>query len=260
MRKIKSLYYHDPSPSGFERMICYCQKRGYRFISLDDLYCVLMSKESVTEKLAFISLDDGWRGNLNLLPIIEKYNVPICVFVATGPLESGNFWWEYVREEYGVKKMFDFKKLSYVVFCEELQKIKLKYELDRSALTVKELVYISEHPLVTIQSHTVNHPILTNVPEDVLEKELLESQKTLEKLTNQKVYAFSYPNGSLSKREVDACKRHYKLAFSVEQNHISRECDLFLLPRYALTGQYHRDLLKLFGIWKYLKMLVDYFQ
>ena len=44
--------------------------------------------------MAFISLDDGWRGNLKLLPIFEKYKVPMCIFITTGPIESGNYWWE----------------------------------------------------------------------------------------------------------------------------------------------------------------------
>lgn len=254
MHTIKSLYYHNPSVQGFEKMVAYYQKRGYRFIDLQELYDILGTRKPLTEKLAFVSFDDGWQGNLHLIPIIEKYQVPICIFVATKPLESGNFWWEYVAKYMGVKKMFQFKNLPYGEFYKQLAEIKQQITLNRSAMTKEQMNDLAKHPLVTIQSHTVNHPILTNSPDYVLDMELKSSKETLEAYTGNQVYAFSYPNGSLTSREVDACKRYYKLAFTTEQRHIKLSDDLYLLPRYALTGQYYRDLLKVWGIWKWVKM------
>lgn len=253
MRKIHSLYYHNPSPLGFERMIVYHKKRGYRFIAVGELYEILKEKRTVHEKLAFISLDDGWQGNLRLVPVIEKYQVPVCIFVATEPLQSGNFWWEYVAHEAGPAQMLEFKKLPYQDFYGQLEGFKQRNRLNRSAMTCEELLSLSCHPLVSIQSHTVNHPILTHSPGDVLDMELHDSKVWLADFTGKDVYAFSYPNGSLTAREVEACKRYYKIAFTTEQNHISAGDDMFLLPRYALTGQYHHDLLKVWGIWKVVK-------
>ena len=94
MNKIKSLYYHNPSPKGFEKMVCYYINRGYRFIDVGELYSLLVLHKPLTEKLAFISLDDGRRGNLQLLPVMEKYKIPVCIFVSTEPLESGNFCYQ----------------------------------------------------------------------------------------------------------------------------------------------------------------------
>lgn len=253
MRTIHSLYYHNPNPDGFERMIKYYKWRGYRFISINELRDVLNKKINSTEKLAFISLDDGWQGNLRLIPVIERYNVPICIFVAMQPIESGNFWWEYVAKEMGYKQMFEFKKLPYKEFLKQLYEIKQRNPLNRSAMTTDELIQASKHPLVSIQSHTVNHPILTNVPLDVLNYELDESKKQIENLLHKNVFAFSYPNGSLTSREVDACKRYYDIAFTTEQRNINSNDNLLLLPRYALTGDFKRDLLKVWGFWKWIK-------
>ncbi len=255
MNTIKSLYYHNPNSMGFEKMIAYYKRKGYRFIDLEELYAILKTKKTLREKLVFISLDDGWKGNFQLIPVIEKYHVPICIFVATEPLISGNYWWEYVMKEMGVKQMFEFKKLPYTDFYKQLAEIKKRNLLERSSITKEELIELSKHPLVTIQSHTVNHPILTNSPEDILAMELKESKVELEQLTRKEVYAFSYPNGSLTEREVQACKQYYKLAFTTEQRHIKLSDDLHLLPRYALTGQFYRDLLKVWGIWKILKKM-----
>ena len=140
MKTIHSLYYHNPQPDGVERMIKYHQKLGYRFISLAELYEVLKRKSPVGEKLAFISLDDGWRGNLKLLPIFEKYKVPMCIFVATEPIESGNYWWEYVQKEIGYKKLQEFKNLPYKEFYQKLAEFKKRNLLNRTAMTKEELL------------------------------------------------------------------------------------------------------------------------
>ncbi len=254
--KIHSLYYHNPEVVGFEKMMRWHLKHGYRFVSLAELRSILAERRQVKERLAFISFDDGWRGNLSLLPVVERYNVPICIFVATEPIRNGNFWWEFVAKEIGYSQMQDFKQLPYAEFCSQLAGFRQRNPLERSAMTADELAKLSKHPLVTIQSHTVSHPILTNVPDDVLECELSDSKRQIEALTNKEVFAFSYPNGSLSEREVEAARRHYALAFTTEQRNINPTTDdLHLLPRYALTGNYHRDLLKLWGVWKIIKKI-----
>ena len=125
-------------------------------------------------------------------------------------------------------------------------------------MTIDELKEVAKHPLVSIQSHTVNHPILTKLPNNLLKFELKESQKQLEEITGKEVFAFSYPNGSLTNREIDATKKYYKIAFSTEQNNIRTSDDIYTLPRYALTGDYKRDLLKLYGLWKYIRKIKDF--
>lgn len=214
---------------------------------------IITKRKPINEKLGFISLDDGWRSNLQLIPVIEKYNVPICIFVATEPLDSGNYWWEYIIKESGRKAMIRFKDLPYNEFYAQLEEVKSHIDLERSSMTREELKDLAKHPLVSIQSHTVNHPILTSVPAEVLEKELAESKLFLEAMCEKEIIAFSYPNGSLSDREVEAAKESYKIAFSTEQRHITLKDNLHLLPRVALTGDYYRDLLKIYGIWPFIK-------
>ena len=140
MNTIKSLYYHNPNSMGFEKMIVYYIRKGYRFIDLEELYTILKTKKTIREKLVFISLDDGWKGNFQLIPVIEKYHVPICIFVATEPLVSGNYWWEYVMKEMGIKQMFEFKKLPYTDFYKQLAEIKKRNLLERSSITKEELI------------------------------------------------------------------------------------------------------------------------
>lgn len=82
---------------------------------------------------------------------------------------------------------------------------------------------------------------------------LVNLKNKVKKITGKSIFAFSYPNGSISHREINAAKKYYKIAFSTKPNNISASADLYTLPRYALTGDYMRDLLKMYGIWKYIK-------
>ncbi|MCQ2246610.1 MAG: polysaccharide deacetylase family protein [Bacteroidaceae bacterium] len=255
--KIISLYYHDPIISGFEKMIKYWQKRGYRFISIDEMRDIMLSKKEIKEKIAFITLDDGWKQNLELLPIIEKYNVPICIFISIQPVIDGNFWWEYVGKVYDKQGVNEFKLLPYEEFYKQLNTIKEKVTLTRSAMTIEEVKQISKHPLVSLQAHTVNHPILTSVPDDVLEMELKDGKEILEDLIDKKVYAFSYCNGRNTERESGMARKYYDIAFTTVQNNIQITDDIMLLPRFSLTGQWPRDLLKVKGIWWKIKHLAQ---
>jgi peptidoglycan/xylan/chitin deacetylase (PgdA/CDA1 family) len=254
--KIISFYYHAPIVKGVEKIIKYYKERGYRFVNVDELLKIMQSGVPVHERLAFLSLDDGWKQNFELLPIIEKYQVPICIFVSTQPVIDGNFWWEYVgkvRDKQGVN---EFKLLSYDEFYRQLDKIKKTVTLTRSAMTIDEVKEISKHPLVSIQAHTVNHPILTSVPDSVLEMEMMDSKRILEEWTGKKIIAFSYPNGRNSSREYEMARKYFDISFTTIQQHISATDDIMLLPRYSLTGQWPRDLLKVKGIWWKLKGLI----
>lgn len=254
--KIHSIYYHNPSPTKFERMLKWYIRKGYRFISMDEFLNVYKSSSILLEKLCLITIDDGWQGNMDLLPVIERYSVPVTIFVSTEPISSGNFWSEYIIKERGRNEMIEFKKLPYEEFNRQLDNAKRCIKLDRSAITIEQLKELKNHPLVSIHSHTVNHPILTNVPDDVLDMELKDSQHFLETVTKRRVYAFSYPNGSLTQREMLASKKYYEIAFTTEMRHISKDDNPFLLPRVALTGDFYRDLLKISGIWKYIKKIL----
>lgn len=253
-----AVYFHDVDVNQFERTIKWFVRHKYRFVSTDELKQWYEGKFNPTQKICHVSFDDGKRSNVNLLGICEKYNVPITICIATGALNSGNYWWEYVKAEKGHFEAF--KKYDFDRFNQELKLLKEKYELQRSALSVEELKEFEKSPLVTIASHTVSHYILTVVPENVLETELVESKNELEKLLKKEIDVFCYPNGSFSKREIERARKHYRFAFTTESKYLNRNTDdPMLIPRIALTGKYHRNLLKIFRIWQFFKRFKKFF-
>lgn len=249
MKSIKSIYYHNPTPLQLERTISWLQKKGYRFISISELYDYMIKCRPIQEKLVFLSLDDAWRNNLLLLPTIEKYHVPITIFAPIEPLTSGNYWWEYVPRE----ERETFKELPYEDFCQRLSKIKGQQTLHRSCMTAEELRSLAQHPLVSVQAHTLTHPILTSLSDAYLIKELKEGKEQLERIIGQEVDYFSYPNGTYAEREVALTKEIYKMAFTTDLRHITPHEDLWTLPRIEVTGLYFRDKLKFYNIWPFVR-------
>lgn len=129
--------------------------------------------------------------------------------------------------------MQNFKNLPHDEFESQLKKIKTEVaDLQRSTMTIDELETITKHPLISIQSHTINHPILTKLPDELLDFELSESQKQLEKITGKSIFAFSYPNGSISHREINAAKNIIKLHFQ-QSRIISRQVQI-CIPYHAM--------------------------
>lgn len=246
---VLSVYFHNPSARAFEQFILWAKRKGYHFVDLNELLLYINTGVKKHKKIAYISLDDAWRGNLDLLPVVEKFQVPITIFAPVEPLRDGNFWWEYVGNVGGFSLVNKYKQLPESEFKSEVNKIKESITLERMAMTLAELKKISQHPLVDIQSHSYNHPILTNCTNESLDAELRLSKEELVSIIGREITAFSYPNGSLTNREVEAVRRYYDCAFTTESNYPTIGCDKMLIPRIALTDDYWSNLAKIVGGW-----------
>lgn len=255
---VLSLYFHAPLPDSFEKVILWCKKKGYDFVHIDEITKYAKGENTEHNKMVHFSFDDGWLSNKALIPIIEKYNVPITIFVPVEPLESGNFWWNYVYAKYkSHEKVEEFKTYDEARFNIEVAKIKEEIKLDREAVTFDELKEMSKHPLINIQSHTYNHPILTNVNDNQLDFELSESKKFLSTLLNKDIGTFSYPNGSFGKREENAVREYYKCGYTTEEVFVQPGGNVYRIPRTCLVDNYWSNLSRIVGAWKLIKKIIS---
>jgi len=252
---VLSLYFHDPTYDAFERIVKWLVRHHYSFVSADALVSYIKGEGILPRKSVYISFDDGWKSNIKLLPLIEKYKIPVTIFVASEPLSSGNYWWEYAKASGGYSKVKDFKALNEKVFVSELDSIKKTMKLERSSMTVNELVDLSSHPLIDIQSHTHSHPILIHLSEESLDFELTHSKQVINQIISKEIDKFSYPNGSYTQREKDYVKKYYKCAFSTIQSYPAVGGDLYEIPRIALTDDYWSNLAKIVGAWSLIRRL-----
>lgn len=251
--QVSSVYFHDPSPAVFESVVKWHVKHHYRFIGLNELDALIQSKQQPKERLAFVSFDDGWKNNVDLLPLCEQYQIPITIFIATEAIDSGNFWWEYVTKRYDRNTMLEFKKKPQDIFVSDLEAIKSQVQLERSALTLQQLNELNKHPLVSLQSHTVNHFVLTNTTDEQLEYELTTSKLQLENITGKNITWFSYPNGNVTEREIQALRKTgYRYAFTTQAFEFNAETvNPYLIPRRAINthGGKFENWAKILGIW-----------
>jgi glycosyltransferase involved in cell wall biosynthesis/peptidoglycan/xylan/chitin deacetylase (PgdA/CDA1 family) len=255
---ILSIYFHNPPKKLFERILKWLIAKKYKFISVAELKSMISEKRK-DSKCVFISFDDGWQGNIELMDLIEKFKIPVAIFVTTEALKEGNYWWEYSlingQKKYsGLKKVEEFKNLQEKTFKEKLAILKHHYTLERSSITLEELQRLGRSEYVTIGSHTVTHPILIRCTPETQVSELNDSKKLLAQMLNKDVEFLAYPNGDYDAEIIKIAKQcGYSLGFTTNPGRIDVEnVDTFIIPRNSLydNGGYYENISKILGIWQ----------
>jgi len=255
-RHVLSIYFHNPSPFLFKGIIRFLRANNFHFISENEMHNIVIGKLNVNERKAFISFDDAWKGNLKLIPVIEKYQIPILIFTPVKPVVSGNYWWEYVP--------YLINKYPEITCAEDLKMMRneqrMKYvreavaeiEIERSAVNLKELEYLHNHPLVTIGSHTYHHPISIKCTDEELEFEYSESKKALGNWLQTDINSFAYPNGDYDERDFEFLKiNDYKMAFTTSPNLMKENIGVYEIPRVSINskGGKYENISRLLGLW-----------
>ena len=123
-----------------------------------------------------VTFDDGYQSVLkNAIPVMRQWLIPATIFITTGCLGKKPNW---VSPDHAY--------VSEVVLSEE------------------QLMELSED-LVTIGSHSVTHPQLSEVDKGVVKRELNESKKVIERIIQKPVILFALPYGSYCKDVIQDC-------------------------------------------------------
>ena len=87
------------SPEFLENLLISFQKKGFCFVTLDELTNIISKKKKIRKILA-ITLDDGYKDNYtNGLPVFETHSVPFCIYVATRlPEKKMTYWWYLIED------------------------------------------------------------------------------------------------------------------------------------------------------------------
>lgn len=91
-----------------------------------------------------------------------------------------------------------------------------------------------------IGSHTINHVDLGQCPDDVAEREVVQSRRNLEAITGRPVTLLSYPFGqstNIRSPVVELIRRSgYETLFSADGGYVTGRLDPFHLPRVGVSG------------------------
>ncbi len=236
------LYYHrfvrdretamDPHPSvthlidAFEAEVGFL-KRYFDIISLDAAVATLKASRKFTRPAVVISVDDGYRDNFNLLyPVLRKHQIPAVIFLATGPIGTGDRLWvddlarmvaetssaTVALEGLGTLSLEDFRQkrdafkriVEMLKGMDQDRRIEALRQLagklgkasagERSMLTWEEVRTMHKGG-VDFGAHTMTHPILSRVPLEKAREEIAGSKSRIERELGTTVRHFAYPNG-----------------------------------------------------------------
>lgn len=255
-KQVLSIYFHNPSLVLFKGIIGFLLSKGFRFISEEEYFEIISGEKDVKGRTAFVSFDDGWKGNLKLISFLEKYQIPATFFIPVRPVMTGNFWWEYaakvVEENPEFKSVEELKKLPNDRRMQLIRDAASRYDLKRSCIELSELKRLSENPLITIGSHTYHHPITIRCSDAELNFEYRESKKTLEEWLSVEINSFSFPNGDYDQRDLSLLKKYnYKMAFTVNPELNSNFISEFQIPRVSINsnGGKYENIARMLRVW-----------
>ena len=224
-------------------------------------------------RAACITFDDGYANNCEIArPILVERGVPATVFVAPGFLDGGRMFNDTVIET--VRRApadFDLRglglgrhaltdararrstiealleQLKYLPIEERLQRIAdvadaAGVQLPDDLMMTRAQVRTLHLAGIEIGAHTVDHPILASVADDVAETQIRASRRQLEEMIGAPVRSFAYPNGKphrdyLAKHVAMARAAGFELALSTAWGSATAQSDPFQVPRVAAWDQ-----------------------
>lgn len=171
-----------------------------------------------------VTFDDGYMNNYTIAkPILDEFSVPATFYVSTGFSEGGMMWNDRVIEACRSLNSIDLsiigKGVSLVTTTDKKREIAeviiksikhLEYSKRESVVCFIEKQNPNPPPSLMmtdkeirglqqagyeVAGHTVTHPILRMLDDDMAEDEIVKGKMTLEAITGSQVVGFAYPNG-----------------------------------------------------------------
>jgi peptidoglycan/xylan/chitin deacetylase (PgdA/CDA1 family) len=140
-----------------------------------------------TGSFAVVTFDDGLENIIeNALPELKKRGIPATLFIVTDLLGRNRDWEHRGGDD-------------------------TRHEMVMTAEKLRALASDS----ISIGSHSMTHPLMTNIPNDRLQQELRGSREKLEKMLGRRITLFSFPYGGFNEEAlIESKKAGYKRVFT----------------------------------------------
>jgi len=258
------------SARSFRKQLAYLPTH-YEIVPLAFLAARLASNKELPAGVAAITIDDGYGDAYEIaFPILREYKATATLFVVTDFLERKVWMWpdkmRYVTAhtqhdslDVTIHDRAHTAKLngsaSRAAAASQINATLKSLPNDEKDATIARLaeafgVLLPDAPPaeframtweqartmdtagIEIASHTLTHPILTNVSHKQLVVELSQSRARLEAVLGHKVETFCYPNGDYNRAVVREVERAgYKAAVTVEPGLNDERANPLLLKR-----------------------------
>lgn len=227
-----------------------------------------LRQQRMPPRAVCITFDDGYRSTHDLaLPILKEFDLPATVFTTTAYMSEGNMWNDRIIE--AVRRLpsgpLDLQEIGLGMHSldgvsnrkEIVEKLNedTKYLPPQARLDVidtlerlagsaaasglmlsREMIATLSRDGIEIGGHTVTHPILTKLDDEMARREIVENKQVLEAITGKPLRLFAYPNGKVG---VDFDERHvrmvreagYNAAFTTAVGSATQLNDVYQIPR-----------------------------
>ncbi|HZH33312.1 MAG TPA: polysaccharide deacetylase family protein [Pyrinomonadaceae bacterium] len=242
-------------------------KANYNVLPLGEIVQLLDNGKTLPRNAVALTIDDGYDDAYKIaFPLLKEYDLPATVFVITDFLDRKVWLWtdkaRFLTSKTALEKIetddFSFtfngaesRNMAAAKLNENLKRLpdedkeaKLEslqniFEINLPALPPAEFAAMSWQQAremdkngVAIESHTVTHPILTNVRDERLEFELKTSRRRVSENLGRETDLFCYPNGGFDERAKQFVRKAgYRAAVTTEIGFNERETDLYALHR-----------------------------
>jgi peptidoglycan/xylan/chitin deacetylase (PgdA/CDA1 family) len=278
------LAYHEITPAAL-RMQLEQVARAYRFVPLGELVDRHEAGRS-TAGLAVITFDDGPAEETeHAAKLAIERGWPMTFYLPTAYLDSGEPYWfaelgalierawgRGPRSVRGVELGLEpgsflrdrelLGRLFYGLPAEEDVpglltdvRITLTGSAERPAdlrtpppIAWAKVAELARSEVVSFESHSVTHPMMSRVGEERLRREMTESARRIAEFTGRPVRHFCYPFGGrahVGEQAARVAREIFRSAVTMERGRGGRRADRALLPRIPLYERDSRDEVRL---------------
>jgi peptidoglycan/xylan/chitin deacetylase (PgdA/CDA1 family) len=217
------------TPAAFRQILQAIRRLGYEFVSMSEAIARMGTLQS--SKFACVTIDDGYDDTFrSAFPICRDLDVPLVVYVATGPmLRKFPMWWlglerlvsendrleyewEGCRYSYAAKTPVQKRKtyralatrfanatpsqcLALIAHFEAHYPVSFMELTHQRALTPAMISEMQESGLVEFGAHTVSHVNLRRLDHEEARAEIANSCRDIKAITGCPVRHFAYPYG-----------------------------------------------------------------
>ncbi|MDQ2668413.1 MAG: polysaccharide deacetylase family protein [Gemmatimonadota bacterium] len=224
---IDATHYLQLPSSAFRAQLKYLET-NYECLGIEDAV-VRLREGGFSRPTVAITFDDGYRNNLSVaLPILRELGIPATVYVATGIIGTTQQLWttelEYALRQSGERELrlpenipgipvrLRSSNAASAALISALKTVprairvavldSLRGQLERPSIpsafefmTWNDVTALDQTGLVRVGAHTVHHEILSRLPEEAVEMEIVDSIAMVARHVTHPSTTFAYPNG-----------------------------------------------------------------
>lgn len=224
----------EPTVAELRAKLVFLKKR-FQVISASECVRILDRRERVSDRLAVITVDDGYRDFFqNMRPLLEELSLPASLFVCTGAVESGTTWYQQMYnliERISSRRLrvpwmgtsiffgdshhraltVEYVLLAYLKRLSRARRIQeIETILAANAVTSEpnerdhfcsahDLRILAAERSVELHLHSHSHDPLTTLTPAEIEDDMRQCHRAFHEMSGTISTLLSYPNGSVSR-------------------------------------------------------------